>query len=339
VRQKLASAVVDADLEPVYGDGIEDALAGIDADRDSVLLAAALADAQGKFGALDCKGTIADAQTAIQIGAARQAAGLAVQELPRAWAYVLLCADRTNDAPTALVAASAIRTLGGSSDVDAKLLEIEIKTDTPGAEVWIDFRRAGVSPLKLPLASGPHVIAAAKGAQRGVLTGTVVRKQPVLTVPLADQSGQHTAIAKRVASWKGAMPDPAELATLMTAVNARIAIVRRGDTIEAWGHAGNAEPVRRLGNEDGMRTLDDAADLVALISDRIQTWADRAPDPDQPLLVETALERRARLETEKEAPTRWWVYATIGGAVLAGAILIYANESRDNTQRVEIHYP
>src|SRR5690349_1198635 len=89
VRSKLASAVVDAGLEPVYGDGIEDALAGIDADRDSVELAAAIADAQGKFGALDCPGTITDAQTAISIGAARQAAGLPVPELPRAWSYVL----------------------------------------------------------------------------------------------------------------------------------------------------------------------------------------------------------------------------------------------------------
>ena len=354
VRSKLASAIVDAGLEPVYGDGIEDALAGIDADKDSVELAAALADAQGKFGALDCPGTVGDAQAAISIGAARQAAGLAVPELPRAWAYVLLCADRTADAPLALVAASAIRTLGGSKDVDAKILdrypdvdalsnrevlEIEIKTDTPGAEVWIDFKRAGVSPLKVPLASGPHIIAAAKGAARGTLTGTVVRKQRVVTVPLADQSGKWTALANRVASWKGKMPNATELATVLTSVNARVAIVRKGTTIEAWGHAGLGEPLRRLGgDDDGVRTVDDAANLVSLISDRIQTWSDRSPDPDQPLLTEASFKGPLKKE-EEEKPARWWVYATIGGAILAGALVIYAHDSADNTQHVEIHYP
>jgi hypothetical protein len=220
------------------------------------------------------------------------------------------------------------------------VVEIEIKTDAPGADVWIDFKRAGVSPLKLPLAAGPHVIAAAKGAQRGALTGTVVKKQPVVTVPLADQAGKWTAIASRVASWHGKMPNATELSTLLTAVNARVAIIRKGTTIEAWGHAGLGEPLRRLGGaDDGVRTLDDAAVLVSLISDRIQTWAERAPDPDQPLLTENTLERRAKKLTDEDKPARWWVYATIGGAILAGAIVIYAHDSADNTQHVEIHYP
>jgi hypothetical protein len=89
-----------------------------------------------------------------------------------------------------------------------------------------------------------------------------------------------------------------------------------------------------------VRTLDDAPNLVALISDRIQTWSDRAPDPDQPLLTEgNTLDKRARLMKDEEKPARWWVYATIGGAVLAGALVIYAHDSADNTQHVEIHYP
>src|SRR5512143_4138784 len=122
VRGKLASAVIDRGLQPVIGDGVDDALAGIDVDRDGVELAAAMADAAGKFGALQCKDAIASAQTAISLGAARQAAGIAVPELARAWTYVLLCADRTGDTTTAVAAASALRTLGGSPDVDAKIL-------------------------------------------------------------------------------------------------------------------------------------------------------------------------------------------------------------------------
>jgi hypothetical protein len=221
------------------------------------------------------------------------------------------------------------------------VVEVEIKTELPGADVWVDFQRVGQAPLRLALATGPHIMAAAAGSKRGVVTGTVVRAQPVVTIPLEDQAGRWSRLAARVASWRGKRPRPTELAWVLREVKARVAVVRLGTTIEAWGHAGQGEPVRRLGDDDGVRKLDEADALVALIADRVQTWSDRAPDPDQPLLVETPEERRSRsLLTEgKEEPTRWWVYATIAGAVLAGAIVIYANDSADNTQRVELTYP
>lgn len=357
-RQKLEAAVVAGGFEPVIGDGVEDALAGIHGERDSVALAAALAEAKDTFGALACTEATTAARSAIAIGAARQAAGLAVPELPRAWAYVLLCADRAGDHGAALVAASSIRRLGGAPDVDAKLLakypdidalsnrdmmEVEIKTDVAGADVWIDFQRVGKSPLKLALPTGPHIMAAAAGNQRGVVTGTVVRKQPVITIPLQDQAGTWTNLAARVASWHGRVPKPKELAWVLREVDARVLLVRHGDVVEAWGHAGQGEPVRQLGNDDGVRALADAPQLVALVADRVQTWSDRAPDPDQPLLVETPEERaRARggLQVEdRDEPTRWWVYATIAGAVLAGAIIVYAHDAASDTQRVELTYP
>jgi hypothetical protein len=355
VRQKLAAAAHARGLEPVLGDGVEDALAGINSDRDSLALAAAMVEAKEKFGALACADATAAAQTAIAIGAARQAAGLAVPELPRAWAYVLLCADRGGDAAAALVAASRIRTLGGTPEVDAKLLakypevdalsnrdviEIEIKAED-GAELWVDFVRVGRAPLKLALPTGPHIMAASIGSKRGVVTGTVVRKQPVVTIPLQDQAGKWSNLAQRVASWQGKLPRPKELAWVLREVDARVALVRHGDTVEAWGHAGETEPMRRLGNDDGVRKLAEADALLALVADRVQTWSDRAPDPDQPLLVETPEERRKRglLRDDEDEPTRWWVYAAIAGAIVAGALVIYAHDSADNTQRVELKYP
>jgi hypothetical protein len=355
-RGKLAAAIVAGGLEPIIGDGIEDALAGTNADRDGIGLAAALAEAKDKFGALACPEATAAAQTAISIGAARHAAGLAVPELPRAFAYVLLCADRGNDHPAAIVAAAHIRALGGSADVDAKLLakypdidalsnrdmmEVEIKAAVDGADVVVDFKPVGKSPVKIVLPTGPHIMAAASGTRRGTVTGTVVRKQPVVAIPMEDQAGKWASLAARIASWHGNLPKPKELAWVLREVNARVALVRYGDTVEAWGHAGEGEPLRRLGNDDGIRKLDEAPALVALVADRIQTWSDRAPDPDQPLLVETPEERKKRglLVDDKEEPTRWWVYATIAGAVVAGAIVIYAQDTRDNIQRVELTYP
>ena len=90
-----------------------------------------------------------------------------------------------------------------------------------------------------------------------------------------------------------------------------------------------------------MRPLAEAPELVALIADRIAGWNDRAPDPDQPLLVESPQDRKRRGKTgeDVEEPTKWWVYATIGGALLTGALIIYGNTAADNTQRVELHYP
>jgi hypothetical protein len=158
---------------------------------------------------------------------------------------------------------------------------------------------------------------------------------------MPDQASAHAKLAARVSRWNGVMPKPAALAKLLADLDVRVALVRHGDTVEAWGHAGLGEPLRRLGDDDGVRPLSEADALVALVADRVQTWTDRAPDPDQPLLVETAADRRARdaRGKEEDTPTKWWVYATVGAALLAGGVIIYSHETADNTQRVELHFP
>jgi hypothetical protein len=355
VRQQIGAALVAAGLEPLTKNGVEDALAGIDRERDVTPLAAAMADAQSKFGALACNEATPAARTAIELAAARQAAGIAVPELTRAWTYVLLCADRTGDTRSAQQAATHLRTLGDISAVDGSILarypeidalsnrevmELEIKTEVPNADVWVDFKPVGKAPLKLVLTTGTHVIAAGVGSQRGVLTGTVVKTQPTVTVLMPDQAGHYSKLAERIASWSGKLPAEAELEAVMHEVGSRVAVIRYGNTVEAWGHAGKGEKLRRLGGDDGLRPLSEVAALAALISDRVDTWNDRAPDPDQPLLVETPAERKKRGRlTDEDEPTQWWVYATIAGALVAGAVLIYVNDSADKTQRVELRYP
>lgn len=360
-RPQINAALVGARLDVLDGDGLDDALAGISIDRDQLALAAAMADAQSKFGALACADTLTAAQSAIAIAAARQAAGLAVPELVRAWTYVLLCADRTGNANQAMVAAAQLRVLGETqaTDVDASVLarypeldalsnrevvELEIVADIPGADVWVDFRRVGTAPLKLVLPSGTHVIAAAKGTRRGVLTGTVVKKQPSVTVPMPEQANLYAPLAAKIAAWGGKMPSRSNLESVMNEVGARIAIVRYGDTVEAWGRVGKSDKLRRLGADDGVRPLGEVGALAALIADRIDGWNDRAPDPDEPLLTETPEERAAynakrKGKTEDDPPTPWWIYATIGGAIAVGAVIILANETKDHTQRVELKYP
>src|SRR5690606_668 len=108
-RQALDTAIRDGGLAPLFGDGLDGA-------PDAAQLAAAIADAQRAYGALDCKAAIAASKTAIGIAAARQAGGLPAPELARAWTYVLLCADRAGDVDAAMAAATHLRTLGVSVD-------------------------------------------------------------------------------------------------------------------------------------------------------------------------------------------------------------------------------
>jgi hypothetical protein len=350
VRQQLQAAIVAGGLAPVLGDGVDDALAGVATDRDAIELATALAEAQRAFGALDCAAARTAGARAGGIAAARQAAGLPVPELARAWTYVLLCADRAGDPDAAAIAAARVRAAGGSPDVpadvwrkypevdavsDRELIPLQITTDVANAAVWIDGAQAGRAPLDVLLPAGEHVIAVAAGTRRGWAAGVAVKSQTQLAIPTTDQATASSEIAARVAGWRGAVPAPAELAWVLGKVHARVAVVRRGDTVEAWGRLGLAEPPHRLGGEDAVAPVAEARQVIALIADRVQAWNDRSPDPDQPLLVD---DRRVDV-TRKDPPTKWWVYATIAGALVGAAVLVYAYDAGSDRQRVEIHLP
>jgi hypothetical protein len=354
VRAALDAKLANAGLVALAGDGLDAALAGIHVDADAATLAAAMSEAKRAFGELDCTATVRAAREAIGISAARQAAGIAVPELPRALAYTLLCADRTGDTSAALIAAARLRELGGSPDVspqvmakypdidvvaDRDQLPLHVDTDVAGAALWVDFEPAGTAPADLVLGAGEHIIAAASGTKRNWISGTAVRGQTQVTIAMTDQVGKWNKVADRVASWNGAMPAMEELAALLVLVDARVALVRHGDNVEAWGHAGRGEPLRRLGDAQGIQPLAQADRVVALVVDRVATWNDRAPDPDVPLLVESPKDRTANGKNDNQGHTKWWVYAVIGAAIVASAIVVYAYDNGSSTQQIELHYP
>jgi hypothetical protein len=348
--KQLAAAIAAAGFAPVVGDGVEDALAGRDTERDTIELAAAIATAEHAFGALACRDVTPAARRAIGLAAARQAAGRPVPELPRAWAYLLLCADRDGDLDTAMTAANQLRALGGSPDVPAALwakypeidavagrdlVALDIDADVAGAAIWVDFRPVGASPAHVVLSAGDHVIAAAAGTRRGWAAGSAVPSQKALHVPLTDVAGPFADVAQRVAGWAGKLPPPADLAFVLDRVHARIALIRRGDRVEAWGQIGRSEAPHQLAGEDGVAPVADPNRLLGVISDRLAAWGAHAPDPDRPLLVEDRGGRR----DEPETPAKWWVYAAIGGAVALGVAVIAVHDSASDRQRVELHVP
>jgi hypothetical protein len=227
---------------------------------------------------------------------------------------------------------------------DVELVELDIEADVAGAAIWIDFQRAGVSPLHVVLPAGDHVIAAAAGGKRGWAAGTAVRTQTSVHIALADPARSWTELAHRVAGFRGAVPAPGELAWLLAQVHARIALVRHGDTVEAWGQVGRSELPHRLGEAAPIGEL---SRVLAVVEERIRRWSDHAPDPDTPLLVESPEERDERDERgvrktrsdDASKPTKWWVYAAIAGAVAIGATIIFVHDAASDRQRVEVHYP
>jgi PEGA domain-containing protein len=352
ITTKLGGAIVGAGLELVMGDGVEDALAGQSVDGDAMQLASAMTQAQAAFGKLDCKQAVTSAMAAIAIGAGRQAAGIAVPELPRAWTYVLLCADRGGDIDAAMIAAARLRTLGGSADVPADvwakypevdaisnrdLVPLTITADATGAKVWIDHEYRGVSPLNVVVPLGDHVIGVSAGTRRGWASGAAVKSQTKLEIPTKDYNGTWSDVAKRVASWNGKLPSPAELGWVMGKVHARVAVIRSGDTVQAWGRLGLAEAPHPLGGDDAVAPIAEAQRVIALVVNRSHAWNDHAPDPDRELLTEDQVPGRDG--GRRNVPTRWWVYASLIGAIAAGAIIIYAHDAGNDVQRVELKYP
>lgn len=353
VRRDLGAKLAAAGLDPIADDGALDALAGQTPADGQV--AALMAEAQRAYGALDCTAAVKASSELAKVGAPRQAAGLPVPELARAWTYLLLCADKAGDTGAAMTAAARLRVLGGSSDVPAGVwtkypevdavaggehVAVEISADVPDAAIWIDYRPAGKAPLQTALPAGEHVIVAIAGTRRGYAAGTPVRTQPKIVVATTDASAKYDDVAQRVASWHGKLPSAAELGWVLGRVHARAALVRHGDTIEAWGRAGLAETPHPLGGEDATGSLAEATRVIAVIVDRVATWNDHAPDPDKPLLVEDVRARAASAsDRRRDPPTKWWVYAAIGGSIVGGVALIYAVDSGTDRQRVELHFP
>jgi hypothetical protein len=348
VRQQLDATVVARGLSPAIGDGLGDAFAGLDQPRDQPLLDKALADAQQAFGALDCKATLSAAHGALSVLAGRQAAGMPTPELAKAWTYVLLCSDRSNDRPEATRAATQLRALSSPDapadllakypDVDATLgivpIQLDVDSDVPGSAIFVDFQAVGTAPLHLALAPGEHVIAAASGTRRGTLVGTPIKSQQKLVIAMPDQATRWSDVALRVAKWRETMPShdafPDEISAVLIETHVRVALIRRGDEVVAWGHAGLGERVRQL---DNATTLARADVAVGAIAEHVASWSAHAPDPNRPLLVDD------RSHDTDKVHTQWWVYAAVGAALVAAGIVVAAHHYEHDTQTVELMYP
>ncbi len=344
-RAALVGALRDAELVPVGGDlGV----ALIGRDPDQAMAIRVLAEAQDGFGQLDCGRARPLAEHAAQVLSARTAAGLDERaRLTRAWTYVALCAERDGDRSMARFAVERLRGLGDAAgalppDVWSRYPEIDAATDRDiveltvtgpaGTTAWVDGRAIGATPATAFVAAGKHVVAVADGRTRTRAATIATALGQPLTVDLqADPvalQGEH-AIADTVRGWQTAgAADSTVLATLMQAARVELAVVIGTDGATTLWQVRKREPIAIVVATGAGAALATAAQ---------EAWAvahDRAPEAGVELLREGDL---AGDKADRE-PTRWWVYAAIGGAIAVGAAVIYAADAGDDRQRFELRF-
>jgi len=373
-----AEPVVVIDLRTGDSDALRDSRAtlerslsrvgGIELTEDSELSAAlsgerpasdaadrALARAQKAYGAVDCTAARTAARDAIARYAAQQAEGEEVGEsLRRAYVYELLCANSQDDFDAAQRAANRLRILGakeppqGVSEalwkrypaVDAAsnvfVSELTVSSVPPGARVWIDHALVGDAPVTAAITQGEHLVAAAtdKGsASRFVEVGEKSAKES-LSIWIEEKTRRWDRVRRTVAEWKsGESPANAiALGVLMKEIGVRFAFVLAGtDQVEVWAVAGKDSAARRLGTD----AISAHFRLASIVLDQIAIWEGRIDEAS--LLGDGATVVHAEKETKK--PQKWWVYASIIGAVALGTGVLLMSNLADDHQRIELTWP
>jgi len=203
--------------------GVDDALAGRDLERDAVAMAAAMTTAAQAFGQLACGDAIPGGAPGDRPRGAAPGAGLAVPELPRRVGLRAAMrrsrrasSTRRRPPPPAPRARRLARCPGrgcGPSiprsmrSPTASTSRSTSTADIAGAEIWVDFQRAGTSPVHLALPAGEHVLAAALA--RSAAGRRHRRASAEAGARPDDRYGRPWAdLAQRRRGWHGAPPPP-----------------------------------------------------------------------------------------------------------------------------------
>lgn len=215
----------------------------------------------------DCAAATQASERAIEVLAARQAAGNKdTDDLQRAYGYALLCAHGQSNSDLAIRARSQLERLGvtrappGVSDLvwnlypaldataNSELIELTIVTIPPGGVIWLDHQKLGNSPIVAVASEGPHLVAVtmADGSRstarqlavarregydgdKQTLTLPVAEPGPAAPGPGADTPASTAAVARLVERWRSGAPvNGQDLGRLMTGLTIRVAVVLSG---------------------------------------------------------------------------------------------------------------
>jgi PEGA domain len=341
----LVDALTDVHLAPVSDDRGR-VLAG--RDPLDLMADAALGQAKDGYGQLDCGWARPSAELAARLLASAGPGGrIDVERTTRAWTYVLLCADRDGDRPMARYAADRVRAGGGAANIPADLagrfpdidaaLGAEIVpvtiTGPVGALVTLDDRPIGSAPTTVLVTAGKHMVAVADRTGAGATVITVQGRAMSIAVDYEIASNVDiVALWPHLRAWRvaGAV-DPTTLAGTMATLDVELAaVIDSHGAIELW-----QRPSKRSQSPSSIVVgHGDPAAIAVAARSAYDLAHERAPTIDVPILRE-----HDHPKPTVQDPTRWWIYAAIGGALVAGAVSIYAADSGDDHQRFELRFP
>ena len=324
-----------------------------------------LALAAQRFGELDCTAASAAAVQAIEVLSTRLAVTGVSDDvragLRRAWTYRLLCGERASDPAAMQRAASALRNLGvvngtevgiaaatwarvpvvdASTDREIVELAVEVVDDgssgklPPGSTLWIDHAQlAATADGRWFVPAGVHGVAVRVGGE-GATGGSRIdieiddkhRSVLISVDDLAPAAASVAAQAMRAAIRAAANPDAstnvrrAALLLAMDAVGAtRAVLLRSASAVEIW---------RR--DESGGLTKTATTPMTAtLIADALVA----IDAPEAPTVVAVSP------GGAPQPKTRWWVYATLAGAIAISTTVLLVAGSGEDTQRIEVRGP
>ena len=356
----LASALVGA---------IQPAIAG---ERETAT--ALLGQAATAFGQLDCAATENAVAQAIPALAGLQAVGQdVVDDLRAAYTYRLLCAHNQGDSDRAMRARARLDRLGVvqppkgvsvlvwnlypplDATANARIVELEVTSQPTGAAIWVDHAQVGRTPAKLIVPVGAHVIATAVDRRHKAISIDAARDGQTVSIALPEPPPEslYLALSQRVAGWRTSARDPGgvELGALARELGVRFALVlhRRTTNTSGAGLGGNRRDVVEVaeiwrvapGEKEaklmGARPLEDIDGIANAVRVQANRWDRTGPDPNVELLRETRIDTTGK--GQKSGNPKWWVYATVIGAIALGTTVFVASDLADDRQRIQLTWP
>lgn len=351
-----------------------DARGAVARTNDLAELATALAQTQAAMASLQCAAVAAPAARTAALAAAAVVRGVGGGfELKTATRYQLRCADQNGHIDDAMYFAQRLRQVRalvgiapGDDDIDRTLLArypaidaaidneliaVTITATAPNGgavDIWIDMQKRGVAPYHGFISHGRHSIIAATPSQAEATENMIDRRNPniTLTLPAVVAASAATAqplsdeVQTLLAQWRRsgltAVQQQRVVAAIAAASQAKRVLVFDGPASTIWHPVGTATDGAVAFAAVGRATVRTTAELASLATRANGSQANvRAPASDQPLLLDSSFAARTGDRNEK---TQWWVYASVLGAVAAGAAVVYFNDASNDRQRVEIRW-
>ena len=343
--------------------------------ESTVELNTAMNQAQVAMASLQCKDVTAPAAQTAALAAAALVRGIGGGlELKTATRYQLRCADQNGQIDEAMYYAQRLRqvralvgTVPGDDDIDRTLLarypaidaaiDNELVAVTIQAEaingsavdIWVDMQKRGVAPYRGFISHGRHSVIAATPSQAVATeqfidrrTATIQLTLPVVIddVPKATPTQLSAEMQTLLNQWRRTglttVQQQRVVAAVASASQAKRVLVFDGPASTMWHPVGDTADGAVAFAAVGRATVRSTTELASIADRANGSQANlRAPAPDQPLLLDNTLPAR---DADRSDKTQWWVYASVLGAVAAGAAVVYLNDANNDRQRVEVRW-